>query len=87
MTAPGTEGDVSSRFFCNETGVFLVRILGAAAGQSQIARWQTHPRPNMSFNDGRCDRQGRFWVSTMWALDMRTWRARAQVGSGVLLSG
>lgn len=24
-----------------------------------------HPRPAMRFNDGRCDRQGRFWASTM----------------------
>lgn len=25
----------------------------------------THARPDMRFNDGRCDRQGRFWVSSM----------------------
>jgi len=24
-----------------------------------------HPKPGMRFNDGRCDRQGRLWVSTM----------------------
>ncbi|WLI15010.1 MULTISPECIES: SMP-30/gluconolactonase/LRE family protein [Pseudomonas] len=24
-----------------------------------------HARPQMRFNDGRCDRQGRFWASTM----------------------
>src|SRR5690348_2468377 len=24
-----------------------------------------HPMPNMRFNDGRCDRQGRFWAGTM----------------------
>jgi sugar lactone lactonase YvrE len=29
----------------------------------------THPRPNMRFNDGRCDRQGRFWAGTMF-MDM-----------------
>jgi sugar lactone lactonase YvrE len=28
-----------------------------------------HPRPNMRFNDGRCDRQGRFWAGTMF-MDM-----------------
>lgn len=29
----------------------------------------THPRPTMRFNDGRCDRQGRFWAGTMF-MDM-----------------
>lgn len=24
-----------------------------------------HPQPGMRFNDGRCDRQGRFWAGTM----------------------
>ncbi|WP_414647420.1 SMP-30/gluconolactonase/LRE family protein [Castellaniella sp.] len=30
-------------------------------------RWAEagHARPGMRFNDGRCDRQGRFWVGTM----------------------
>ncbi len=28
-----------------------------------------HARPNMRFNDGRCDRQGRFWAGTMF-MDM-----------------
>jgi len=28
-----------------------------------------HPRANMRFNDGRCDRQGRFWAGTMF-MDM-----------------
>jgi sugar lactone lactonase YvrE len=28
-----------------------------------------HPRPDMRFNDGRCDRQGRFWAGTMF-MDM-----------------
>jgi len=26
-----------------------------------------HPQPGMRFNDGRCDRQGRFWAGTMVA--------------------
>lgn len=29
----------------------------------------THDQPEMRFNDGRCDRQGRFWAGTM-VLDM-----------------
>lgn len=36
-----------------------------------------HPRPDMRFNDGRCDRQGRFWAGTMF-MDMA---ANAVVGS------
>lgn len=36
-----------------------------------------HPRSDMRFNDGRCDRQGRFWAGTMF-MDMA---ANAVVGS------
>ncbi|BAN46360.1 SMP-30/gluconolactonase/LRE family protein [Metapseudomonas resinovorans] len=36
-----------------------------------------HARPEMRFNDGRCDRQGRFWAGTM-LLDMG---AAARVGA------
>ncbi|MDE3738092.1 SMP-30/gluconolactonase/LRE family protein [Pseudomonas resinovorans] len=36
-----------------------------------------HARPQMRFNDGRCDRQGRFWAGTM-LLDMS---ADARVGA------
>ena len=36
----------------------------------------THARPGMRFNDGRCDRQGRFWAGTM-LMDMG---AGARVG-------
>lgn len=35
-----------------------------AAGITRLATIE-HPLPGMRFNDGRCDRQGRLWVSTM----------------------
>ena len=59
-----------------ETGVFLVGL--QAPPEVHVTRIAsiTHPRPNMRFNDGRCDRQGRFWVSTM-CMDMSL---AAQVG-------
>jgi sugar lactone lactonase YvrE len=52
-----------------ETGLFHLRPgeHGELAAQS-LAVVQ-HARPNMRFNDGRCDRAGRFWVSSM-VLDM-----------------
>jgi len=37
-------------------------------GASRLA-CTTHAQPGMRFNDGRCDREGRFWVGTM-VMDM-----------------
>jgi sugar lactone lactonase YvrE len=48
-----------------ETGVFAVELLDAPAVRVQRLASITHPAEGMRFNDGRCDRQGRFWVSTM----------------------
>ena len=52
-----------------ETGLFHLQPgeQGELAAQS-LAVVQ-HARPDMRFNDGRCDRAGRFWVSSM-VLDM-----------------
>lgn len=48
-----------------ETGVF--QLLPSANGVLQEKRLSQvdHPQPGMRFNDGRCDRQGRFWAGTM----------------------
>ncbi len=48
-----------------ETGLFHLRP--QAAGQIAIECLQrvSFARPDMRFNDGRCDREGRFWVSSM----------------------
>ena len=48
-----------------ETALFHVRP--AADGSMAIERLHTpsFPREGMRFNDGRCDRAGRFWVTSM----------------------
>lgn len=52
-----------------ETGIFEVRLLAAPEVSVTLMAGITHQKANMRFNDGRCDRQGRFWVSTM-CMDM-----------------
>jgi sugar lactone lactonase YvrE len=52
-----------------ESGVYEVALLAPPALQATLLVGITHPRANMRFNDGRCDRQGRFWLSTM-CMDM-----------------
>ena len=60
-----------------ETGIFEVELLTAPAFNLHLLATITHPQANMRFNDGRCDRAGRFWVSTM-CMDMSL---AAQVGA------
>jgi len=53
-----------------ESGLFTVDL--PEAGEKANARLLhavPHPRAGMRFNDGRCDRQGRLWASTM-VMDM-----------------
>ena len=52
-----------------ESGVFEVTLLAPPNLRASLLVGITHPRANMRFNDGRCDRQGRFWLSTM-CMDM-----------------
>ena len=49
-----------------ETGLFALALPegGGAAGMTRLAG-AAFPKPGMRFNDGRCDRQGRLWVSSM----------------------
>lgn len=49
-----------------ESGVFDADLPdgGGAAITTRLAT-ATHPKPGMRFNDGRCDRQGRYWFSSM----------------------
>lgn len=52
-----------------ESGLFeITQGADGALAQTPFAT-VTHAQPGMRFNDGRCDRQGRFWAGTM-ALDM-----------------
>ncbi len=52
-----------------ETGVF--RLQPGAGGDIRVELLQgvQFAQPGMRFNDGRCDRQGRFWLSSM-VMDM-----------------
>jgi sugar lactone lactonase YvrE len=48
-----------------ESGVFHLRADSRGALQGPRLAAVTHARPGMRFNDGRCDRQGRFRAGTM----------------------
>lgn len=50
-----------------ETGVFRTQQPKAGIALAPLERLATveHARPDMRFNDGRCDRQGRLWAGTM----------------------
>ena len=53
-----------------ESGLFAVDLPEAEeVAQTRLLQHVAHPREGMRFNDGRCDRQGRFWASTM-VMDM-----------------
>ncbi len=52
-----------------ETGIFLLKLGSGGGVDATLLAGVKHPMPNMRFNDGRCDAQGRFWVSTM-CMDM-----------------
>lgn len=60
-----------------ESGIFEITCLQAPDISLKLLASITHPQTNMRFNDGRCDRHGRFWVSTM-CMDMTL---AAQVGA------
>ncbi|WP_285423000.1 SMP-30/gluconolactonase/LRE family protein [Pseudomonas sp. efr-133-TYG-103a] len=49
-----------------EDGLFRLRPQGDGSLASERLIDVDHPRPGMRFNDGRCDRQGRFWAGTMF---------------------
>jgi sugar lactone lactonase YvrE len=59
-----------------ETGLFTVQPMDDGRLVASTLAEVPHARPGMRFNDGRCDRQGRFWAGTM-LLDMA---AAARVG-------
>lgn len=85
-----------------ETGVFRIPQLEAGLpvpAPRQLAPVQ-HARPDMRFNDGRCDRQGRFWSGTMvldttlgvpagklYRLDSRAGRVEAVAGDLIVPNG
>jgi len=52
-----------------EDGLYRIHPQADGTLASALLTNVTHPRPTMRFNDGRCDRQGRFWAGTMF-MDM-----------------
>jgi sugar lactone lactonase YvrE len=60
-----------------ETGVFSVTLNADNSVNTAMLARANHASANMRFNDGRCDRQGRFLAGTMF-LDMA---AARQVGA------
>ena len=48
-----------------EAGIFLLTLGPAATVTATRLAAPQFPLSNMRFNDGRCDRQGRFWAGTM----------------------
>lgn len=52
-----------------ESGVFELQAMADGQLQSRSLASVQHAQPGMRFNDGRCDRQGRFWAGTM-VMDM-----------------
>ena len=59
-----------------ESGVFSLQLQDDGKTLATRLAAVPHAAPTMRFNDGRCDRQGRFWAGTM-LLDMA---AAARVG-------
>jgi sugar lactone lactonase YvrE len=48
-----------------ESGIFHAHLSADGALKETRLASITHPKPGMRFNDGRCDRQGRFLAGTM----------------------
>jgi sugar lactone lactonase YvrE len=48
-----------------ETGIFDIVLRDDGAVQATLLAAPPGIQPGMRFNDGRCDRQGRFWSGTM----------------------
>ncbi|WP_213939142.1 SMP-30/gluconolactonase/LRE family protein [Pseudomonas sp. dw_612] len=48
-----------------ESGFFRLRPHNDGSLDSELLAHVDHTRPDMRLNDGRCDRQGRFWAGSM----------------------
>lgn len=53
-----------------ESGVFQLQAQADGSLDSRLFAAVEHPQHGMRFNDGRCDRQGRFWAGSM-LMDMQ----------------
>lgn len=63
-----------------ESGVFVVTLGDDGSVNTRLLAEAHHAEPDMRFNDGRCDRQGRFLAGTMF-LDMAAARTLGVVSS------
>jgi sugar lactone lactonase YvrE len=73
--APAADGSIVAGM---ETGIFRLRLgAGGTVAQERLAA-PAALGEGMRFNDGRCDRQGRFWSGTMF-MDMSAKRAIGQL--------
>lgn len=61
-----------------ETGLFALSLGDAQLAGSSLLAAPPELKPGMRFNDGRCDRQGRFWSGIM-VLDMAQARAEGHL--------
>lgn len=52
-----------------ESGMFALDLMPDGSVRAERLAAPPELVPGMRFNDGRCDRQGRFWAGTMW-MDM-----------------
>lgn len=66
-----------------ESGIFQLQARADGSLDSRLLSNVQHAQAGMRFNDGRCDRQGRFWAGTM-LLDMQQ---GAHVGALYRLDG
>src|SRR5687767_6176902 len=48
-----------------ESGIFALALDEDGTSRATALAAPRFPMPGMRFNDGRCDRQGRFWAGTM----------------------
>ncbi|QHG63674.1 glucurono-1,5-lactonase [Pseudomonas putida] len=53
-----------------ESGIFQLQAQTDGSLDSRLFAAAEHPQHGMRFNDGRCDRQGRFWAGSM-LMDMQ----------------
>ena len=61
-----------------ESGLFAIATREDGSLAATRLAHVAHAQPGMRFNDGRCDRQGRFWAGTM-LMDMAAARAVGRV--------
>jgi sugar lactone lactonase YvrE len=73
--APASDGSLIAGM---ETGLFRLELGEDGSVRGQRLAAPAGLKDGMRFNDGRCDRQGRFWSGTMF-MDMAAARAVGQL--------